>query len=317
MTKHFFSFLIAISFLLSSCSTGGYLKKSTAKFYNKNASKEVMLNTEDGFIHAYVAGQGRDTLVLLHGFGPLPALQWKYVLKEFGDEFTLIIPEMIYFGKSSSHCGEFSPDFERDQMFKLLDNLGVKKYHLTGLSYGGLIASMMAEARPDQVLSLHLIDALNKYYTAQYADSLGKAYGYDGILDMIVPADAEAVRALMEVSTHKQSKLPKGISRDILIQFYDEMRWEKREVIKYLLDHDTEIAKMQINYSGPTYIYWGESDHLIPIETGQRLFREDYKKAVFVKIPKSGHVPPLEKKKIFHAAFRDALNEVTSKAVVN
>ena len=94
-------------------------------------------------------GQGFP-LVLVHGYLG-GALAWKRQLDVLGADFDVIAPELPGYGGSSAALAAGSiRDYAR-QILGLLDELGIRQFHLLGHSMGGMIAQEMTALAPERV----------------------------------------------------------------------------------------------------------------------------------------------------------------------
>ena len=107
----------------------------------------------------YRAGEGAATpLVLLHGGGLDSAwTTWGPTLDELGDAGPVIAPDLPGFGSTPLAMTAPSIREYSKWVLALLDQMGVQRCVLVGLSLGGAIAIQVALASPDRVLGLGLL----------------------------------------------------------------------------------------------------------------------------------------------------------------
>lgn len=131
-------------------------------------------------------------LVLLHGF-PFDSSMWDDVLEDLGDaEIPTIAIDAPGFGRSEVPSGEPSLDVAADAVVATLDELGVERAVLAGLSMGGYVALAVAARHSSRVAGLALLDTkasadtdearANRLRVAQAA--LGEA-GADAVAPML------------------------------------------------------------------------------------------------------------------------------------
>lgn len=96
-------------------------------------------------------------VVLLHGFG-LDRRMWA-PQAGLAERFLLVTYDLRGFG-ASAPMDPAVPYTHADDLFALLDHLGVGAAALAGLSFGGLVAVQAAARAPDRVRALVLMDAL-------------------------------------------------------------------------------------------------------------------------------------------------------------
>lgn len=104
-------------------------------------------------IYVATAGEGPPVL-FLHGGGPgasgVP--NWSRNLEAFAEHFTVIVPDLPGYGRSSKNLDHEDPFGDlAAAMGDLLEVLEIAKAHLVGNSYGGAAALRLALDRPDRV----------------------------------------------------------------------------------------------------------------------------------------------------------------------
>lgn len=97
-------------------------------------------------------------LVLLHGF-PFDGSMWDEVVEDLVDDgVPSIALDAPGFGRSEVPDGEPSLELAADAVVATLDELGVDRAVLAGLSMGGYVALAVAERHPGRVAGLALLD---------------------------------------------------------------------------------------------------------------------------------------------------------------
>ena len=110
--------------------------------------------TENGTLHYETAGAGQP-LVLSHA-AFLDSRMFDALWEALSEQFYVIRYDMIGYGQSSEGRG---PLCRRDDLYRLLQHLGVKQAHLIGCSNGGEIILDLALEHPELATSLTLVDA--------------------------------------------------------------------------------------------------------------------------------------------------------------
>jgi 3-oxoadipate enol-lactonase len=101
------------------------------------------------------AGSG-DCVVLIHGH-PFDRTLWEPQLAALRDGFRVLAPDLRGFGRSPVTPGrvtmrEYAADIE-----ELLDELGIARAAVVGLSMGGLVTMELAVARPERYWAMGLV----------------------------------------------------------------------------------------------------------------------------------------------------------------
>jgi 3-oxoadipate enol-lactonase len=96
-----------------------------------------------------------EAIVLLHGNSE-NSLAWNGWVPQLGRQFRVIRPEMRGFGKSTPMPEDYPWTVEGmiDDYLRLLDSLGIKRFHLVGAKIGALMAVRMSVNHPDRVMTL-------------------------------------------------------------------------------------------------------------------------------------------------------------------
>jgi pimeloyl-ACP methyl ester carboxylesterase len=110
----------------------------------------------------YDSCHGDETIIFLHGLGA-SFLSWEYQVACFKQNYRVIAPDIRGHGKSPLGKEAFS--FERcaDDIYALLQGLDIKKVHLCGFSFGGMVAFEFAVKYPDMLLSFCAVNVLARF----------------------------------------------------------------------------------------------------------------------------------------------------------
>jgi pimeloyl-ACP methyl ester carboxylesterase len=116
--------------------------------------------TTNGIKLNYVDSGGEGTPVLLvHGF-PLNLTMWQPQIDALGDRWRLIAPDLKGAGGSEGpdEPSQYTVDSYADELKGLLDELGIDRVVLVGLSMGGYVAFAFLRKYADRVSALVLAD---------------------------------------------------------------------------------------------------------------------------------------------------------------
>ncbi len=112
--------------------------------------------TKTNNIETYYETHGDGTpLVFIHGLGVCHKL-WQLQIEPFSEHFNVIVYDVRGHGESTGSDEKYSIGLFASDLKVLLDELGVAKAHLCGLSMGGLIAQQFAIDYPATVDKLIL-----------------------------------------------------------------------------------------------------------------------------------------------------------------
>ncbi|WP_312344197.1 alpha/beta fold hydrolase [Chryseobacterium binzhouense] len=100
-------------------------------------------------------GEGKETLVLLHGFMENISI-WNDLEKKLSKDFTLFKIDLPGHGKSETIAEVHTMELMADEVKKVLDQEKIKNFHLLGHSMGGYVSLAFAEKFPQDLKTLTL-----------------------------------------------------------------------------------------------------------------------------------------------------------------
>jgi pimeloyl-ACP methyl ester carboxylesterase len=109
-------------------------------------------------IHYLKARSGKNTLVLIHGFGDTSHM-WIPLFDEFGKDYTIIAPDMRGLGESSRPATGYDKKTIAADIHELVKSLGYQKIDLVGHDIGLMVAYAYAAQYPNDVRKLALLEA--------------------------------------------------------------------------------------------------------------------------------------------------------------
>lgn len=110
-----------------------------------------------------ISGNGKENLVLLHGFME-NLLIWEEMEEKLSKDFTLIKIDLPGHGLSKIYSDVHSMELNAEEVKKVTDKLKLGKFHLLGHSMGGYTSLAFAEKFPDDLKSLTL------FFSTYFAD---------------------------------------------------------------------------------------------------------------------------------------------------
>lgn len=121
-------------------------------------AKENFIHYRDNLLHYVKAGNGKEPLLVFHGFGQDHTL-YVPLLKSLSPRYTLYIVDLFFHGKSVWNEGE-RPLEKKDWnniISTLLTDQQISTFSLLAYSLGGKFALATLEAFPSRIKSLYLI----------------------------------------------------------------------------------------------------------------------------------------------------------------
>ncbi|HDJ29526.1 MAG TPA: alpha/beta hydrolase [Candidatus Acetothermia bacterium] len=251
----------------------------------------AFLETKDrARIYYEVHGEGAPIL-FLNGI-MMNTISWAYLVPVISQQFQLILMDFRDQGRSSRMSAEYSLDIHVGDVLALLDELGLPKVHLLGLSYGGQVALKFTLAHQDRLHTLILPNTNN--YITNHLSEIGKAW--------------EVAAALNDGEKFFKLAIPFIYSRSFYARALDQLH-ARQEMFKEMLTKEWFEAFIRLSHSTnnfrvspeeleritvPTLLIGAEDDIITPVEL-MRAMHEKIKGSEFVVIPEAGHGAFLEK----------------------
>ena len=255
-------------------------------------------------VHYEDTGGSGTPVLFVHAF-PLQAAMWGPQIAALGDRWRAIAPDLQGFGRSSApeDPSAYSMDVYADHLCSLLDDLGVRRAAVVGLSMGGYVAFALLRRRPEAVSALVLADTRAEADTPEGAQKRtsqqelvrerGTAPLIEDLLGVLLAPDTHArkpdvverVRALMDNPAA-------GVIGAL-------------EALKGRPDSTDLLPTIEV----PTLVMVGEHDAITPGDAARRLV-DGIPGARLVTIPAAGHLSNLEAPEAFNGALAEFLGRL-------
>ena len=126
----------------------------------------------------------RETVLMLHGNAE-SGLAWYGWVPTLARQYRVIRPDMRGFGRSTPMPRDFPWTLDRiiDDYARLMDELGVERFHLVGAEIVGTIARAFAARRAERVMTLTLVGTPPplRAGAAERVPELDAAFERDGV----------------------------------------------------------------------------------------------------------------------------------------
>lgn len=192
----------------------------------------------------------------------------------------------------------------------VLDALGVRRAVIAGNSLGGGVAWHVAEAHPERVAGLVLVDAVG-YPFVSTSVPIGFRLARLPVLNVLIQRILP--RTVVEASVRNVVGDPSRVTPELVQRYYDITRREGNRaalVARFRQSGgDTDTTAIR-GITVPTLVLWGGRDRLIPPENAAR-FGRDIAGSRVVMFPELGHVPHEEDPAATMAAVRPFLAGLT------
>jgi len=235
-------------------------------------------------------------VVLLHAF-PFDRAMWEPQLAPIAAAgFRVLAPDLPEFGETTPGSEVFTIERSADVIADFLEEIGIEKAVVVGVSMGGYIAMALARRHPHRLLALILADT-----KAAPDDADGKA-NRDRLIADVKAGDAPAAA---------EALLPKLFS-SITREQYPEVIEQARSIILrqraaaiiaglYALRDRPDAGPGLELVSVPALVLVGEDDAITPPSVAEHIARQ-IRGAELVRIAEAGHLANLEKPDAFNSA---------------
>ncbi len=241
--------------------------------------------------------QKEEVILLVHGH-PFDHSMWEYQYEALKN-YRLLLPDLKGYGQSATNFEQIFIENQALDLALLLDELGIEKVHLIGLSMGGQIIVEFQRLFPSRVKSLIIAASTPTAETEEsYANRLALAATIQeiGMLrytqkDIHKYINLEVIRGDSEVYQHLFKMMTKTTVAGAIAAH--KGRAERRNNFDYLK-----------NIKVPTLVIAGEKDYFFSVEVVEKVANE-ISHAQFEVIRGSGHLPNMEKPKEFNELLRE------------
>ena len=247
-------------------------------------------------LHAREKGSGRETLVLLHGFGG-HWMDWYDIQPDLARDARVLAYDLPGHARSLDHPAAGSASGMAKAILADLDARGISRVHVAGFSMGGAVATLMALRAPDRVASLTLLapGGFGPDISEERLKNLASPDGTDGLRDAMnamgapgfeMPTKNVAVYAAMQSVPGQREKLAEiagKIAKD---------------------GRQGEIPRDSLaTLAMPVTVVWGTEDPVLPYAQSQGLPPSFN----FIPVPGVGHMLPEEARKTVIQAIRTTM----------
>ncbi|NJP92131.1 alpha/beta fold hydrolase [Nonomuraea sp. FMUSA5-5] len=239
-------------------------------------------------------------VVLLHAF-PLSSAMWLAQREGLAKVCRVITPDLRGFGGSRLGEDEPSLDLMADDVARLLDEEGIDRAVVGGLSMGGYVTMAFCRRHPDRVLGVILADTKaaadppqardNRERIAQAVLSGGNDVLVSDVLPALIGRTTRERRAMVfgRVKGLVQSAPPKAVA------------WAQRAMAARSESFET-LNALKV----PLLIIVGEEDELTPAADADAMAQAAPIGKVEI-IPRAGHLSAVEQPEAFNAAVIEFL----------
>lgn len=126
--------------------------------------QESFVDVGDVTIHTLTGGDSKEAILFLHGH-PENYLIWRDVAPALASEYKIVLTDLRGYGESSKPVGladhsNYSKRVMAEDQIKVMDSLGIERFHVVGHDRGARVLHRMIMDYPDRIISCTLMDIL-------------------------------------------------------------------------------------------------------------------------------------------------------------
>lgn len=234
----------------------------------------------------------KPNLVLVHGFGINSKWQFILQISQLTRDFNVYIPDLLFFGDSYSSISDRTVKFQAKCVCDGLKKIGVEKFSVYAISYGGYVGYRMAEVYDDMVEKLVIVSSGIVYTEDRKLEHM-KTIDRD-VVDLLVPKTPDDFRMLCRLTIQKID-LGRWIPEFFLwgLIAFECCKKEKEELVLELLNEKDADVQYPV-LTQETLLIWGDKDVVFPPDFGYRLHRHLGGKSKIEIIKNVGHAANFE-----------------------
>ncbi len=227
-------------------------------------------------------------LVLLHGFGGC-VQNWYPFTSGLSERYRLIVVDLRGHGYSTNPENKFTHREAANDVFLLLEKLGVDHFSAMGMSSGGMILLHMATSQPKRIDSMVLISATS--YFPDQARTIMRRASFSTMPQQVQEMYRECAKRGEEQIRQLVTQF------NALHENYDDMNFTRQSL-------STITAR--------TLVVHGDRDHFFPVEIPESISRSIPNARLWI-IPGGEHVPIYDSAVPFTSTTLQFLDEPDSK----
>ena len=261
-------------------------------------------------VHYVRRGQG-PTALLLHGW-PGTWYDWRHAIPLLEGSYDLVVPDFKCFGRSEKPIGrdisEYGPEGHAEDMFALIESLGLERPLVVGHDIGASVAQTMSRTRPEALRGLVLFNpAFAGIGPRRFEPAIIPDFWYQHFHNLpwshhLVGYNRDTVRLyLKHFYDHWVGRKASVLSSEFeaIVDAYAEPGAFEASIAYYRARAGNRIREastsaQDVVVRSPAVIYWGELDPVIRSAWSDRLaeFFSDLK--TFKLLEGVGHFVPFE-----------------------
>lgn len=251
-------------------------------------------------LYAREKGNGREALVLLHGFGG-HWMDWYDIQPDLASDARVLAYDLPGHARSLDHPAAGSASGMAKAILADLDRRGIPRVHVAGFSMGGAVATLMALRAPDRVASLTLLAP----------GGFGPDISEPRLKHLASPGSTDGLRAAVNALGAPGFDMPtKNIAALAATRSLPGQEEKLVEIVGKIAKDGKqgEIPRDSLaTLAMPVTVLWGTDDPVLPFSQSEGL-PEGFQ---LVVLPGIGHMLPEEARKSVIHAIRSTMRRAT------
>jgi pimeloyl-ACP methyl ester carboxylesterase len=235
--------------------------------------------------------------VLIHGITSNSAT-WDRVLPRLAKRYTVLAPDLLGHGRSDKLRGDYSVGSHANTVRDLLDALGYRRATFVGHSLGGGVAMQLAYQYPERVDRLVLVAPggfgreVSPLLRAVSVPGSGAVLAVAAWRPLVV-AGTRLTQLLGRLGLHGSTDMEE-IGRAYSALADRSTRTAFVHTLRSVVDHRgpriSALDRIDMSWSVPSLIVWGERDRIVPVVHGEDVHKLIANTCLSV-FKRAGHFP--------------------------
>ncbi|MBZ2175391.1 alpha/beta hydrolase [Schnuerera sp. xch1] len=262
------------------------------------------IKIKDKNIYYREYGNG-EPVVFLNGV-MMNTSSWGHFTKIVSKNYRMITIDLLDQGRSDSCEEEYTVRTQAEILKSFLDEIGIDKIHLVGMSYGGKVALTFTLNYQHMIKSLILTNTDS--YTTRIMKEFGKGWGY-AASTLNGEIFSSIVLPYMYSYNYYEEKFSDVEGKKRIISKILNKKWSDRFIRNLSSALDYDVSHRLNNIKVPTLIISSELDAITLIKY-QELMHKQIKNSKWIVMKDVGHAALYEKPNEYISMIMDFLSEI-------
>ena len=300
--------LPALLVALLAATAAGLTGCDTDDVVAQNLPDEGFVAVDGGQIYYQTQGDG-EPLVLVHGY-PLSGDLFREQRDGLSDDYTVVTVDLRGYGRSTGADGDETVETYARDVLAVLDELGVDRALIGGMSMGGPIVFSMYEQDPDRFRGMLLID------TIAAAAAPPEAGLWMGTVELVREQGVAAIPPLfMDEFVTGQGRMDRPELTDYLAGIINEASQDAAVAGAMALANRPDFQPLLDDIDVPVLVLVGLQDTVYPFEVSQRMAEMIGDNAEVAVLDDASHAAVIERGDRANDAIRSWADDVDDDAL--